>query len=648
MNTQRQVFLVVVLMFVTVAGCAAYTAIDLPIRAQRQADFFQNESIERGALLYANNCRTCHGIRGEGGVGLTINKPAFRDQEPLALSQNEDLIRRTLECGRAGTLMPAWLDSNGGSLTANQIGHLVRLLTAPLEDEVYDANGNPTNHGWLAAVEFAHNLNHESNASVTGDTLGLIADAHGVGGREVAALNGFASMDDVIPKGRTVRLPDGRAAKAEANDTPRKLAARLSAGAVIIAELNGIPHAFDGDGAFYLPYDGDDDALALNPDAEPRATGLLPGQTLRLPADATLLVRAGDTLDAIAERHGVTADAIRARNPDLLATVGDIAGDREIGGARRLLLPPGALYVASAGERIADVAETHLLPVLAEDGGGAVVGLTDLPVAVLAGDNALAEDALLAEGQALALRPDVRYVVQFGDSLASIAAAHGVSVDALLDANGLAASAVADAPLSTEVWIAMPPVERYVVRAATLAEVASGFGNVTAATLGAANGLPADAVLPAGKTLRFPDDSWGSAPPDQINPGTACVEHTISTSSFQTLPGIGAGPIEIDEPDAVSADVVILGNANDWTVVADGEAGTPNRAGVKVLAGTAVTFENVEGLHTITVDGEKRGEDLEQAGTVRTIAFDAPGEYRITCDYHADMLAVVFVVEEAE
>ncbi len=644
MNTQRQVFLVVVLMFVTVAGCAAYTAIDLPIRAQRQADFFENESIERGALLYANNCRTCHGIRGEGGVGLTLNKPSFRDQEPLVLSQNQELIRRTLECGRAGTLMPAWLDSKGGSLTANQIGHLVRLLTAPLEEDAYDANGNPTNHGWLAAVEFAHNLNHESNASVTGDTLGLIADAHGVGGREVAALNGFASMDDAIPRSRVVRLPDGRTTKAEANDTPRKLAARLSVGAVIIAELNGIAHAFDGDGAFYLPYDGDDDRLALNPDGDPRATGLLPGRTLRLPPDATLLVRAGDTLDAIAERHGVRADDIRARNPDLLAVVGDVAGDREIGGARRLLLPSGAIYVASAGERIADVAETHLLPVLAEDGGGAVIGLTDLPVAVLAADNALAEDAVLAEGQALALRPGLRYAVQFGDTFASIAAAHGVDVAALLDVNGLAGTAVGS--LSTEVWISLPPVDAYVVRAATLAEVASGFGNVTAATLGEANGVAADAVLPVGKTLRFPDDAWGAAPPDQINPGTACVEHTLTTSAFQTLPGIGSGPIEIDEPDAVSADVVILANANDWTVVADGEAGTPNRAGVKVLAGTAVEFENVEGLHTVTIDGEQVGEDLEQAGTVRTFTFDAPGEFRITCDYHADMLAVVFVVEE--
>ena len=623
MNTQRQVFLIVLLSFVTVAGCAAYTAIDLPLRAERQADFFESESIERGALLYANNCRTCHGIRGEGGVGLTLNKAAFRNQEPLALSQNQDLIRRTLVCGRAGTLMPAWLDSNGGSLTLNQIEHLVRLLTAPLEADVFDANGNPTNHGWLAAVEFAHNLNHESSASVTGDTLDLIAAAHGIGAREVAALNGFPSMDAPIAKGELVQLPDGRTVKAEENDTVRKLAAREHAGAILIAELNGIDYRID-DGLFSLPYTGDDESLMLDPGAEQIATGLLPSQTLRLPAGATFLVRAGDTFAGIAERHGVTADAIRALNPLLLATLGDIADDIEIGGARKLLLPDGVTYLVQEGDTLDDIAEVHNLPVLA-----------------LAEDNGLEEDAAVAAGERLALRAGTRYIVQFGDTAAAIASAHGITESTLRVLNEIATGE----DVSPDLWIALPPITAYVVQGADLAEVASGFGNVTAATLGEANGVAAEAVLPVGKMLHFPADSWGAAPPDQLNPGTACVEHALSTSAFQTLPGIGTGPIEIDEPDEVSSEVTILANANDWTVVADGESGEPNRTGVKVVAGTAITFENVEGLHTVTIDGEQQGEDFEQPGVTRTITFDAPGEYRITCDYHADMLAVVFVEE---
>ena len=579
MNTQRQIFLIVVLMFVSVAGCAAYTAIDLPIRAERQADFFEAESIERGALLYANNCRTCHGIRGEGGVGLTLNKAAFRNQEPLALSQNQDLIRRTLICGRAGTLMPAWLDSNGGSLTANQIEHLVRLLTAPLEEDTFDANGNPTNHGWLAAVEFAHNLNHESSTSVTGDTLPQIAAAHGIGADPVA-------------------------------------------GAVLIAELNGLDYAIDESGNFYLPYAGDDEARMLNPNAAVIATGLLPGQTLRLPEGATYKVSAGNTLAGIAEQHGVTAAQIRALNPLLLTVLGEVADDAPLTGERKLLLPDGTTYTAQAGDTLVSIAEAH-----------------DLPEIALAEDNGLDVDAAIAEGDQLVLREGTGYLVQFGDTVLSIASAHGVSERELRALNELDAGE----EVSTEVWIALPPINAYVVKGADLALVASGFGNVTAASLGEANHVEADAVLPIGKSLHFPADAWGAAPSDELNPGTACVEYTVSSSAFNTISG--ADPIVIDEPNAVSTEVVILANDNDWTVVADGEAGTPNRTGVKVTAGTAVTFENVVGLHTITIDGEQEGADFEQAGETRTITFDAPGEYRITCDYHPDMLTVVFVTE---
>ena len=229
--------------------------------------------------------------------------------------------------------------------------------------------------------------------------------------------------------------------------------------------------------------------------------------------------------------------------------------------------------------------------------------------------------------------------MQFGDTVLSIASAHGVSERELRALNELDAGE----EVSGEVWIALPPITAYVVKGADLALVASGFGNVTAASLGEANHVEADAVLPIGKSLHFPADAWGAAPSDELNPGTACVEYTVSSSAFNTISG--ADPIVIDEPNAVSTEVVILANDNDWTVVADGEAGTPNRTGVKVTAGTAVTFENVVGLHTITIDGQQEGADFEQAGETRTITFDAPGEYRITCDYHPDMLTVVFVTE---
>ena len=69
MNTQKQIILIVALTFIFVGGCAAYTAIDLPIRAEDQQEWTRDQSRERGALLFANTCSNCHGTKDQGGVG---------------------------------------------------------------------------------------------------------------------------------------------------------------------------------------------------------------------------------------------------------------------------------------------------------------------------------------------------------------------------------------------------------------------------------------------------------------------------------------------------------------------------------------------------------------------------------------------------
>ena len=106
MNTQKQIVLMVALMFLLVGGCAAYTAIELPVRAPDEAQWTEDQSLERAGLVFANYCRTCHGNRGEGGVGpqlLNAEASQFQDQDPLKLAGNRTLLRRTLSCGRAGT-----------------------------------------------------------------------------------------------------------------------------------------------------------------------------------------------------------------------------------------------------------------------------------------------------------------------------------------------------------------------------------------------------------------------------------------------------------------------------------------------------------------------------------------------------------------
>ena len=78
-----------------------------------------------GALLYDQNCQMCHGPNGEGRVGAMLAKdwPGIRPD----LS-----IKTTIMAGVPGSLMPAWVQSNGGPLSESEINDLVAfIITLP-------------------------------------------------------------------------------------------------------------------------------------------------------------------------------------------------------------------------------------------------------------------------------------------------------------------------------------------------------------------------------------------------------------------------------------------------------------------------------------------------------------------------------------
>ena len=315
MNTQKQIFVIITLLVIFTGGCAAYAAIDLPIRAERQADFFDSESVERGALLFANNCRTCHGVRGQGGTGPALNTEAFKDQDPLVLSQNRELLTTTMSCGRAGTLMPAWLTENGGSLNSVQIQHIVRLFTTPVEEGLVDSVGNLTSEGWLLAAEFSENLNSTVSIIIGGDSLGGLANVLGIGPERLATENGL-TLDSPLKKGDLLTLPvSGAEYEVASGDTFRKISNRLHVGAMVLADLNGIDFFIDEiTGTFKLTYNGDDERLMLNPGSGDESTGLMPGTLLRLPANSSYTAIKGDTYESIAAAFGTTASVLRAAN----------------------------------------------------------------------------------------------------------------------------------------------------------------------------------------------------------------------------------------------------------------------------------------------------------------------------------------------
>lgn len=85
------------------------------------AQEIDQEQLELGARLYAENCAVCHGENGEGRVGATLSKdwPSIRP----------DLrIRTTIENGIEGAAMPAWSQGRGGPLSTDEIEALVAYI----------------------------------------------------------------------------------------------------------------------------------------------------------------------------------------------------------------------------------------------------------------------------------------------------------------------------------------------------------------------------------------------------------------------------------------------------------------------------------------------------------------------------------------
>lgn len=91
-----------------------------------------------GALIFAQDCAVCHGEQGQGRVGVKLTKswPAIN---PSAY------IRTTVEKGVDGTLMPAWLDANGGPLTATDVDNVSAFVVSlSAEQAVTSPTATPT------------------------------------------------------------------------------------------------------------------------------------------------------------------------------------------------------------------------------------------------------------------------------------------------------------------------------------------------------------------------------------------------------------------------------------------------------------------------------------------------------------------------
>jgi cytochrome c oxidase cbb3-type subunit III len=94
------------------AGCGVHNTV-IPTVHVRPGDVLDF------ATLYGQNCAACHGKNGNDGAAMNLANPQYQ-----ALVDDASL-RKWISAGMPGTQMPAFAQSNGGTLTDAQINAII-------------------------------------------------------------------------------------------------------------------------------------------------------------------------------------------------------------------------------------------------------------------------------------------------------------------------------------------------------------------------------------------------------------------------------------------------------------------------------------------------------------------------------------------
>ncbi len=110
------------------------------VRMQDQTENWEARSIENGAVLFSNNCSSCHGPDGKGlpGVAPALNSHYFfteRIKDVGWAGSLKDYVALTVAAGRPSKtntqwaqVMPTWGAEYGGPLRADQVEDVVAYV----------------------------------------------------------------------------------------------------------------------------------------------------------------------------------------------------------------------------------------------------------------------------------------------------------------------------------------------------------------------------------------------------------------------------------------------------------------------------------------------------------------------------------------
>ncbi|MBG7610004.1 MAG: c-type cytochrome [Anaerolineae bacterium] len=122
-NYDRYVIIGLVLTLLTFVGFSI-TWLGENNRLVQASESFSEERIHRGRKVYNEQCASCHGAQGEGGVG-----PALNDRLVLKNTFDE-VFFSVIRSGVPGTEMPAWSVDFGGPLTDEDVRDAVAYIRA--------------------------------------------------------------------------------------------------------------------------------------------------------------------------------------------------------------------------------------------------------------------------------------------------------------------------------------------------------------------------------------------------------------------------------------------------------------------------------------------------------------------------------------
>lgn len=173
-------------------GLVALTVATLQTGCQKQADgswkfvgqpspndvWKPTEDVTDFKTLFSQNCQACHGLGSVPGAAVAMDNPIYLSVTP------EATIRNAITNGVKNTLMPAFSDKLGGSLTDKQLDIVVKgiLANKPATPAAglptYSAApGNAENGKALFAQSFAKNLPPEKTY-LNPSFLALVSDQY--------------------------------------------------------------------------------------------------------------------------------------------------------------------------------------------------------------------------------------------------------------------------------------------------------------------------------------------------------------------------------------------------------------------------------------------------------------------------------------